>query len=1034
MDVPEMYGVKQTADGVRVGGATPFTDVVNSLAAIINADRSPKTDTFKGLVAHILRIGNTQVRNEATVAGSLMLMHAFPLFISDTLTILMGISAVLNVWNAADGKMSQLNVSDFASQDMTNRVIESIIIPYGKPNQHFVTFKVGSRYQNAHAYVNAAFNAVVDPTTHKIQGTPILVFGGVVPSCVHAKNTEAVLANADVTDASVLSAALSALQKELVPDTTRLKPEYRGQLALALLYKCTLAVQPSLPAHLQSAAKPFMRPTSSGQQQFSSDPNEYPVSLPDTSYQAIQGSGEAVYTDDIPQMVGALHAFYVLADIGSGEIDSIDTSGALSLPGVVGVMTGSDCPADRNNCDLNGEALPRDLWDEVLVTKTVQFNGQGLALVLAEDPEVGADAVSAVKVTYKNEQPPILDIDQAIKAQNFYPKEQGPWTPPGPYTTGDFATGYAQSEIKDSGDLYIGGQKHIHLEQHTCLVVPEEDRIHIYIASQWPQLCQNIVSYVTGLPARSIIVTTTRCGGGYGAKITRCIPMACAAALAALKYKRPVRLVLPLKDNMRISGGRHPFKCTYTLGMAKSGKINALKLDLWTDSGFSVDASTGSMAQCLETIDNAYYIPNYEVSGTLVRTNQPSNTAMRGPGCVQGVWIAEAILRRAADLVKLPVETVQALNFYQKNQETPYHQKLAYWEFQTLWNNLLLQADFDNRKLAVQKFNKENMWVKKGIAVTPCKYGIAWIGANYGCLVQIYVDGSVVIAHSGCEIGQGINQKVRQVVAFELNCDISFVSILPSSTDKVPNSFPTGGSITSDLCCVAAIDACKQLNTTLKPTHFALFKTHPHARITPQDWQTLVANAVQSGSKLSAMGWTNPKPSPNGPFTYNTYGAAVSEVRLDVLTGERQILRSDIVYDAGVSLNPAIDIGQVEGAFVQGIGYFLHEEVLMDPKSGGLLSLGTWDYKPPFARDIPIDFRVQLEKNVPNPVGVLSSKATGEPPYCLAVSCYSALMEACNAARTQFNSTAPAVVLQVPATIDCVKMNSGYTAKDFVLA
>jgi len=462
----------------------------------------------------------------------------------------------------------------------------------------------------------------------------------------------------------------------------------------------------------------------------------------------------------------------------------------------------------------------------------------------------------------------------------------------------------------------------------------------------------------------------------------------------------------------------------------KNGTVVALSINFYNNGGSSYDATLGCMDMCQLWADNSYYLPNYLSQGFCMKTNLPANTAMRAPGAVNSTFFIEAVMERVACELKMDPKAVREINFYQNGQTTPYLQPITNSELQACWTQLQTSCDYDNRLKAVQAFNAANRWRKRGIRISPCKYGIGVAGYQTGCIINILADdGTIQVCHGGVEIGQGVNTKVAQCIAYELGSfgvDMSLIAFSSTSTERIPNFTVTGGSATSETCSQAAIIACQSLKAMLQP----IKDKNPDAK-----WPQLCALALGAGCNLSATGyWSMPSGEVGGfPFTYFVWAAACSEVELDVLTGDLQVLRTDIMYDSGYSLNYAIDNGQIEGSFVQGLGFYFTEDVVIN-SSGRLVSNGTWDYKPPSSKDIPIQFNVSFLANTPNPAtnAILSSKASGEPPYLLAASAFFAAKDAI-AARRADAGLSGYFDLSVPATIDKIQTACAITVNDLNL-
>lgn len=1024
-DIPDFQVYTVAAKGIVIGGSVTITTFIEVLESVYNSDPNAVKNAYLPiLLRHMKKVANSQVRNAGSVAGNLMMEHDYN-FISDIWTILMAIGTSIRVIDS-DGNLYDSPLDGFQNVNMTNRLIYQITLPWATQQGGFRTYKAMLRHVNSHAIVNAAFNVQFD-SQYKVTSQPMLVYGGVQLYACRANAVEQLLVGRSLTDPSTLSAALTSLQQTLVPTVTPAggNVAYRSSLILTFFYKYYLSLLPAsmLPTNLKSAAIDFIRPLSSGTQTYDSDPTEYPVSAPVAKLEApLQTTGEALYTDDIPTPSNTLHGAFVLSSQPLAKLVSIDASAALQAEGVVSFVSAKDIPSDRNSISV--EPVPWSWHEPVFADDKVIYNGQPVGLILADSKLHAEAAAKLVKVTYDTTglDSPVLNLQDAIARQSFFP-ELPNLTPAGPFTTGDLNTGFSQSKHIIQDSVAVETQYHFHMETQTCIVIPEEgQRMKIHASTQWPAIVQALVGRILGINGSNVTVEVERIGGAYGGKITRANMVATACAVAANKVNRPVRIAMDLNSNMEMVGKRHPFQCDFKVGFDDNGKVIALQMTIYADGGCSYDSTTVITDMALTTADNCYFVPNYYCKGVECHTNLPSNTPMRGPGCVEAIYFLESIMERVASYLQMSPDDVKLANFYTKNQVTPYGQPLTYWNLPSVWDQLLASSDYKSRAAAVAAYNTSNRWTKKGIALVPMKYGIGWSGAKYGCEVAIYMDGSVSITHAGVEVGQGINTKVAQVAALELNIPLSLISVYATSTKATANTDPTGGSITSGLNAKAVIAACQELNKRLAP--FRAMMRH-YGDAGASSWPQVVLKAYGAGVDLKASAWQyeNDK----NPFTYNSYGVACAEVFIDVLTGETQILRADILFDCGVSLNPAVDIGQVEGAFVQGIGYFLTEHIEIDQTTGRNLTNGTWEYKPPSQKDIPIVFNVGLLKDAPNPVGVLRSKASGEPPYALACSVFFAVKHAVMAARKDAG-LAQEVELKQPATVYRIQQACGVVA------
>jgi xanthine dehydrogenase/oxidase len=547
------------------------------------------------------------------------------------------------------------------------------------------------------------------------------------------------------------------------------------------------------------------------------------------------------------------------------------------------------------------------------------------------------------------------------------------------------------------------------MEAQTAFCQPVDGEYYeVICGTQDPSGYKGYVASVLGIDSNKVTVKCPRTGGGFGGKLTRGQSVACASALASYILKRPVRIFNSRTQDMNMNSGRSAFSIDYEIGFESDGTISAVSYEVYVESGINFYDSYGDLFMGMRWADNAYYIPNYKANATLCYTNTPPRTSMRAPGVVQMCLATEIVVERVAIELNLPVAAVQEKNFIQNGQTTILEQPIEDSQLMSCWSKLLDRSHYHQRLSLVNAYNSSSLWRKRGIYVCPVKYGIGWSGYNAGVNVGIYkADGRVVVTHTGSEIGQGINTKVAQVVASELGLDLSFIRVVATSTDRIANGGMTGGSGTSETCCEAAIRACRVLNARLLPYK----KESPDL-----DWKQLLMSLGPTVS-LNAEGWFSPSSEANGqPFAYFVYGACLTEVEFDVLSGMINVLSSEIVYDNGKSLNPAVDIGQIEGAYMMGLGYFLTERMSYDSR-GVLESAGTWEYKPPMVQEVPSIFNVTLLKGVPNKAGILGSKAVGEPPYILANSVYFATKQAIMAARQDAGITG-FVSVEAPLTVD----------------
>lgn len=1038
----------------------------------------------------------------------------FTAFAALGVTLTMGVAAPGEKPSLKTYTLLDLPTMDSFFYQKQSIVFLSFSIPYSNPKEYFRTFKVARRLENGQGAVNAGFRVQLDDN-NKVADTTLL-YGGLGFKTVAAAETAAYL-QGKPWDEKTLAGSLAVLNKELKTlakplPITGYTQTYRRALAENLFYKFFLYTARKAdtaevnPVNV-SAAKHYKRPLSTARQAYPTYPEKYPVSRPMIKMMAFfQASGEAKYTHDEPLpfngVYGAMvtnptHAVaaftysctYTPDEKGASPktvtgLEAVIAHVKETKKGVVDFVTVVDIPKGGQN--LIGPGNDDPVFSDGVAT----YVGAPIGLVVAESQEAATDAAQYIRdhcITFTKQEtypyegetvPAVVTLEQGIEQGTQF--KQFPETCPDlshiPSITrpGSDEAWLENPDTPPAGDTFCargeaacGFQAHFYMETQSALVIPNgEDQLVVRSSTQDPDGVQAATALVLNMPANKIRVEVARVGGGFGGKQVRCIYTSGPAAVAAWKLGRAVKLVLPRDLDTTSVGKRHPFLGSYEVACSMDGAIKGMKTLFQADGGNSYDVSFPVMDLAQLLADNAYNIPTFQTTGQIFRTNLASNTAFRSFGVVQGMLIQEdAIEMTAFELGKrlkkrvLP-EEIREKNFYRTGSlkdydVTPYGQDLMYCNIKEIWDELKLSSDFDRRVGAVEAFNKENQWRKRGISMIPLKYGIAYTGPrgtlNQGyALVNIYhADGSVLVNCGGVELGQGLNTKMAQIAAQTLGIPLKKVRVATVSTNSVPNPTATASSTGSDLNGGAVEKACKALRTRLEEFCIRLEEFRPHPKNKQlqglEKWRTnwkeiwgdLVSAAYTYRVNLSAQAhYKTPHYSsvdidfPTGhPFFYFTYAAAVSEVEIDVLTGETAILRSDILFDNGQSLNPCVDVGQVEGAFVQGIGYVTTEELLFND-DGKLLTDNTWNYKVPFSRTIPQDFRVTLKKSETKEEhdglrlansAVKSSKGIGEPPLVLASSVFFAIRHAVIDARKDagddnwFRFDAPATPQRIQA-------------------
>ncbi|TDO98855.1 xanthine dehydrogenase molybdopterin binding subunit [Marinomonas balearica] len=713
-------------------------------------------------------------------------------------------------------------------------------------------------------------------------------------------------------------------------------------------------------------------------------------------------SGEALYIDDKLEFPNQLHLSVHTSTEAHAKILDIDTSDCFNVPGVVSVFTAKDVPGEL-------DVGPVLAGDPLLADDVVEYFGQPIVAIAATSHEAATLASHKVKVVYEP-LVAILDVKEALEKQHFVQDSHQ-------LVIGNSDAALEKAKYRLKGELNIGGQEHFYLETQVASVLPTEDGgMIVYSSTQNPTEVQKLVGSVLGVPMNNVLVDMRRMGGGFGGKETQAAPIACLCAVAAQLTKRPTKMRLPRALDMSMTGKRHPFYVRYDVGYDDEGRITAMNMDLAGNCGYSPDLSGSIVDRAMFHADNAYFIEHATITGYRCKTNIASNTAYRGFGGPQGMVPTEDILDRIArKLGKDPLD-IRKLNYYGKGTRniTPYHQTIEHNILPEITEELIESSDYYTRRAEVRDFNTKSPYLKKGIAFTPVKFGISFTNSflnQAGALIHVYSDGSIHLNHGGTEMGQGLNTKIQQIVAEVFQVEVGTIQITATNTEKVPNTSPTAASSGTDLNGKAAQNAAltiKQRLIDLLCAKFSVLESdiefkngQVKAGQTFMSFKELIELAYVSQVSLSSTGYyKTPKiyydrdKAAGRPFYYFSYGLACCEVLVDTLTGEYKFTRTDILHDVGATLNPAIDIGQIEGGFIQGLGWLTTEELVWNNK-GRLMTNGPASYKIPAIADMPSDFRVNLVESRKNPEDtVYHSKAVGEPPFMLGIAAWCAIKDA----------------------------------------
>ncbi len=989
--VPELRAVSWSAknDVLSVGGAVTLTELEEALG-----DRLP------AMTKMLWAFASRPIRSRATLAGNLV--TASP--IGDMAPVLLAVDASV-VLASARGERTFALSDFFTGYRKTvlakDEIVKAVLVPIPRAGL-CESYKVSKRRELDIAIVASCFLVERDATGVVTKAR--LGFGGVAATPVRALRAETFLVGKSWTEETVALAG-KILGEELSPiSDVRSGAAYRRALLPELLLKFhrgerTLAQDEPL----------VFTPFSEAQTSSTDDASR---ALSHESAE-LHASGRALYTDDIAAKRDALFIWPVSSPHAHARVLSIHTEEAACMPGVVTLLTASDIPGMN---DVG--AIRQDETLLVPVDGEVMFAGHPVAVVVARSILEARRAAAAVKVTY-DVLPAVLSLAAAIAGDSYHTK-------PHVIARGDVDAALSTSPHRLSGELDIGGQEHFYLESHAAFAeCGDAGDVFITSSTQHPSEVQAVVSHVLHLPRNKVVVQSPRMGGGFGGKETQGNTWAALVALAACKTRRPVRVQLDRDVDMMLTGKRHPFHGKFDAGFDDEGHLLALRVDLTNDGGFALDLSESICDRGLFHLDNAYYIPSVRFTGRVAKTHMVSHTAFRGFGGPQGMLVTEEVLDRIARTLGLLPEVVRERNLYRGTGEsntTHYGQELGDNRIPKIWSELTKSTDLGARRANVREHNAAHRMVKRGIAITPVKFGISFTATflnQAGALVLMFRDGTVQVNHAGTEMGQGLYTKLAGVAMRELGLTQDSVIIMRTQTDKVPNTSATAASSGSDLNGQAVRDACETLRERVRPVAAellggrlgkkvqdtsivfagggAFLASTPDVRVS---WAHLAEAAYIRQIQLSATGFYKTpgigydrKIGRGKPFYYFAYGAAVAEVEVDGYTGMKRVLAVDILHDVGDSLNPGIDRGQIEGAFVQGMGWLTGEELLWDAK-GHLLSHSASTYQIPSIGDAPARIDVRFLADAHADGVIHGSKAVGEPPLMLAFSVREAIRDA----------------------------------------
>ncbi|RAL17538.1 putative xanthine dehydrogenase HxA [Aspergillus homomorphus CBS 101889] len=1020
-DIQELRQYTLRDNYLELGANVSLTDLERVCDEAIDRYGPARGQAFNAIKKQLLYFAGRQIRNVASPAGNLATASPIsdlnPVFVATRSTLV-----AKSLGQTIEIPMDQFFKGYRTTALPQDAIIASLRIPIAdKEGEYIRAYKQSKRKDDDIAIVNAALRVSLSES-HIVKNVN-LVFGGLAPMTVSARNAEAFLVGKKFTSPATLEGTMAALEQDFdlkfgVPGGMA---TYRKSLALGFFYRFYHDILSKIEVKNadidEDVIAEIERAISTGEKdhEASAAYQQKILGRAGPHFSALkQATGEAQYTDDMPTYQNELYGCMVLSTKAHAKLLNVDPTDALDIPGVIDYVDHTDLP----NPGANYWGAPNA--DELFfAVDEVTTAGQPIGMVLATSAKIAEEAARVVKVEYED-LPVILSIEEAIQAESFFEHYRY-------IQCGDVEKAFDEAAHVFTGESKMGGQEHFYLETQACVVIPknEDGEMEVWSGTQNPTETQTYVAQVSGVAANKIVSRVKRLGGGFGGKETRSVQLAGICATAAAKLKRPVRCMLDRDEDIVTSGQRHPFYCRWKVAVTKEGKLLALDADVYANGGHTQDLSGAVVERSLSHIDGVYRFPNVYVRGRICKTNTVSNTAFRGFGGPQGMFFAESIMEEVADYLNVPVEEFRLQNMYKPGDKTHYNQELKDWHVPLMYNQVLEESSYAERRKAVTEYNKKHKWSKRGMAIIPTKFGISFTALflnQAGALVHIYHDGSVLVAHGGVEMGQGLHTKMTMIAAEALGVPQSNVFISETSTNTVANTSSTAASASSDLNGYAIFNACEQLNERLKPYR----ENMPGATM-----KELAHAAYFDRVNLSAQGYYRTPDigyvwgqNTGQMFFYFTQGVTAAEVQLDTLTGDWTPLRADIKMDVGRTINPAIDYGQIEGAFIQGQGLFTTEESLWHRASGQIFTKGPGNYKIPGFRDIPQVFNVSLLKGVEweNLRTIQRSRGVGEPPLFMGSAVFFAIRDALKAARRQWN-VHEVLRLESPATPERIRVS-----------
>jgi xanthine dehydrogenase/oxidase len=1092
--VGDLLGIAWSETQVRIGASTPLGEIhANFLAKMKAWDNGPRTRVLQSYCAMFKWFAGHQIRNVACLGGNIA--TASPISDLNPCHVAAGVELEVAYLRDDGGvgirkiAMNNTDAPFFSGYRKTalgpRELIVAIVLPVTKPDgsEFFQAFKQARRRDDDLAIVNAAMRVRFDGA---VVADASFAFGGMAPFTKACDRLSRWWRGQEWTHSNFMRSLDELVEDIPLPDGA---PggmcEYRRALARSFYFKFWTSVayarresKPPAPlgardigaALVHSTSPSFNRPPARGLQHYGRDQKSLLQQTGDPDKHRagdMHVSGHAKYLDDIPAAPNEIFLDFVMSTKAHARVTRLDASRARQVPGFVDIVTAEDVVGDN----ITGP-IAHD--EEVFATKEVHYFGQIIAAVCATSRYAARVAAKAVIVEYEV-LPAIVGIEDAVKQGSLFnlmfqdEGDQEAEVHTVETARGESVDAILETAGKDDnfvvveGEIFMGPQEQFYFETNATRVEPRENgEFHIVSSSQNPAETQLLVAKALGAPLSKVTSTVKRIGGGFGGKESRACVLSVTAAVAAQKLMRPVRFQLDRDVDQTVSGMRHGFLGRYRLAVDKANlKLVAADTIVYANGGWSLDLSQPVLNRAMLHVTNACRIPSVRSRGRICKTNLPSNTAFRGFGGPQGMFVAETMFEHAARVLRVSREELLQRNLYEPGDLSICQQPLGKnVPLRQMWDQLMEQSEFSERRSAVEEFNRNNRYLKRGLAAVPTAYGISFTATHLnqsGALVHMQKDGSVLVAHGGVEMGQGLHTKLARVAASVLDLPIEAIYIKETSTDTVSNTVATAASSGTDLNGGAVLNACEQLRERLAPFRekYQPKQGQNGAPSSGEQRQEAMAKAAMDAwfarvnltaqgyhrSPIKGINWKQKGVNEmhGDPFWYYTYGVACSEVEVDCLTGDMTVLRGDLIHDVGRTLNAAVDIGQVEGAFMQGVGLYTVEEIVFT-KDGNLASKGPGMYKLPGFGDVPIDFRVRLLENSEGPA-VLGSKAVGEPPLFLGSSVYFAAKEAILAARrdcakevAEKNNSSPEAVAVATAAAEHVRIDAPATAERIRMA